>query len=114
MIEQRQKLTDSSNSEEALFILRELSSDPHLTQRRLAQKIDISLGKTNYLIRELAKKGLVKIKRFSHNDHKLKRISYILTPQGLKEKTELTLHFLKRKRQEYEELKREYKDLEEK
>ena len=77
MIERSQRLTDSSNSEETLFILRELSSDPNLTQRKLAQKIDISLGKTNYLIRELAKKGLVKIKRFSHNDHKLKRISYI-------------------------------------
>ncbi|MCL0030408.1 hypothetical protein M1M93_01765 [Thermodesulfovibrionales bacterium] len=41
----------------------------------------------------------------------LKRISYILTPQGLKEKTELTRHFLKRKQQEYEELKRECEDL---
>ena len=111
MIEQSQRLTDSSNSEEALLILREISSDPHLTQRKLAQKIGISLGKTNYLIKELAKKGLVKIKRFSHNEHKLKRISYILTPQGLKEKTELTRHFLKRKQQEYEELKRECEDL---
>ena len=97
MIEQRQKLTDNSNSEEALFILRELSSDPHLTQRKLAQKIDISLGKTNYLIKELAKKGLVKIKRFSHNDNKLKRISYILTPQGLKEKNRAYPVFLKEK-----------------
>jgi len=105
MVEQPQKPQDNSNSEDALFILKELSSNPQLTQRDLSQKIGISLGKTNYLIRELAKKGLLKIINFSHKDHKLKRISYILTPQGFKEKADLTLHFLKRKQEEYESLR---------
>ncbi|MBU1871417.1 MAG: MarR family EPS-associated transcriptional regulator, partial [Candidatus Omnitrophica bacterium] len=108
MIEQPQKPQDNSNSEDALFILKELSSNSQLTQRDLSQKIGISLGKTNYIIRELAKKGLLKIINFSHKDQKLKRISYILTPQGLKEKIDLTLHFLQAKQQEYEDLKREW------
>ena len=92
------------------FILKELSINPQLTQRDIAQKIGISLGKTNYLIKELAKKGLVKIKNLSSKDHKLKRITYILTPKGFKEKSELTLHFLKRKQQEYESLRQEWKN----
>jgi len=108
MIEQTQKPKDTSKSEEALFILKKLVSNPELTQRELAKEIGISLGKTNYLVRELAKKGLVKIGNFSKKDHKLKRISYMLTSQGLREKTELTLYFLKRKQKEYENLKREW------
>ena len=111
MVEQSQNPPLNSNSEDALGLLRELSSNGQLSQRDLAKKIGISLGKTNYLIRELTKKGLIKIKNFSHKDHKLRRISYILTPQGIKEKTELTLHFLKRKQQEYEVLKREWDKL---
>lgn len=97
--------------EDILNILRILSSNNNLTQRDLSSHLGFSLGKTNYLIKELAKKGLVKIKNFSHKDHKLRRISYILTPRGLKEKTELTLHFLQRKQQEYERLKKELETL---
>ncbi|MFH1678188.1 MAG: MarR family EPS-associated transcriptional regulator [Candidatus Omnitrophota bacterium] len=112
MIEQSQEAKNNFNSEEAFLILRELYLDPQLTQRDLAQKIGISLGKTNYLIKELGQKGLVKIKNFSHKEQKLKRISYILTPKGLKEKAGLTLHFLQRKQQEYESLRREWENLE--
>ena len=97
--------------EDILNILRILSSNDSLTQRDLSNHLGISLGKTNYLIKELAKKGLVKIKNFSHKNHKLKRISYILTHKGFKEKTELTLHFLKRKEEEYNKLRREWETL---
>ena len=62
--------------EDILNILRILSSNDNTTQRDLSTHLGISLGKTNYLIKELAKKGLVKIKNFSHKDHKLNRISY--------------------------------------
>jgi len=107
------QILNSNCSEESLLILTEISSDSQLTQREIAQKIGISLGKTNYLIRELTRKDLVKIKNFPYKNHKLSRISYVLTPKGLKEKAELTLHFLKRKQQEYESLKREWEHLEE-
>ena len=110
MNEQIRKQKNNSNTEDSLSILKELASDSRLTQRDLAKKIGISLGKTNYLIKELAKKGLVKIRNFSHKDDKLNRIAYILTPKGLKEKTELTLHFLQRKQEEYEALRREWEN----
>ena len=97
--------------EDIFNILRILSSKDSPTQRDLSNHLGFSLGKTNYLIRELAKKGLVKIKNFSHKDHKLSRISYNLTSKGLRQKTELTLLFLKKKEQEYENLRREWEDL---
>ena len=94
--------------EDIFNILRILSSNDNLTQRDLSSHLGFSLGKTNYLIKELAKKGLVKIINFPHRDHKLKRISYNLTPEGWKQKAELTLHFLKRKQKEYESLRKEW------
>ncbi|MFH1338481.1 MAG: MarR family EPS-associated transcriptional regulator [Candidatus Omnitrophota bacterium] len=98
--------------EDIFNILRILSSNVNLTQRDLSSHLGFSLGKTNYLIQELAKKGLVKIINFPHRDHKLKRISYNLTPEGWKQKAELTLHFLKRKQEEYEKLRKEWEGLE--
>jgi EPS-associated MarR family transcriptional regulator len=94
--------------EDIFRVLRILSSHSYLTQRDLSAYLGFSLGKTNYLIKELTQKGLVKIKNFSKKNHKLNHISYILTPKGLKQKTILTLHFLKRKQQEYEDLRREW------
>jgi EPS-associated MarR family transcriptional regulator len=112
VIEHNQKPKTKLDNEEVLSILKELSLDSRLTQRHLAQKIGISLGKTNYLIKELAKKGLVKIRNFSKKNHKFNRISYILTHKGLKEKLELTLYFLERKQKEYDNLRREWENLE--
>lgn len=101
-------MNEHTLKEDILNILRILSSNDSPTQRDLSSHLGFSLGKTNYLIKELAKKGFVKIKIFSHKDHKLKRISYILTSKGFQEKTGLTLHFLQRKQQEYESLRREW------
>ena len=95
-------------AEDIFNILRILSSNNSPTQRDLSQNLGFSLGKTNYLIKELSKKGLVKMRSFSKGGNKLKRIYYILTPKGLKEKTELTSLFLKRKQEEYENLRREW------
>ena len=97
--------------EDILNILRILSLSDSLTQRDLSNHLGFSLGKTNYLIRELTKKGLVKIKNFSHKDHKLSRISYNLTSKGLRQKAVFTLHFLRKKEKEYENLRREWENL---
>ena len=45
-------------------ILRVLKNNPNYTQRQIAKKLDISLGKLNYLVRSLADKGLIKINNF--------------------------------------------------
>jgi predicted transcriptional regulator len=46
------------------LIFKLLENDPNLTQRQMAEQIGISLGKFNYCLNELVKKGLVKINRF--------------------------------------------------
>lgn len=94
--------------EESLYILREVGENPSLNQRLLAEKLNISLGKTNYLLRELIKKGIIKIGGFSKTHDKKRRLQYLLTPKGVEEKIALTYHFLKAKEKEYRRLKEEY------
>ena len=89
-----------------LNILRKLQQKPNSSQRALAKKLGLSLGKLNYCLQALKKKGLIKISNFQKNPNKFNYI-YILTPRGFNEKTKLTINFMKRKMQEYEELKKE-------
>ncbi len=89
-----------------LEILRRIQKKPDSTQRQLAKGLGFSLGKLNYCLRELKKKGLVKAKNFKKNTNKLNYL-YILTPKGISHKTNLTLNFMKRKMKEYDELKKE-------
>lgn len=66
----------------------------------------MSLGKLNYCLNSLKKKGLIKIKNFKNNPNKMK-YAYIITPKGITLKTKLTINFMKRKMSEYDELKKE-------
>ncbi len=99
---------NGKESEEAFTLLSELHKNPSLTQRQISSKLDISLGKTNYLLKELTKKGIIKTYKFSKKSGKIKRIGYILTPKGIKARAKLTYHFLKRKEVEYNRLKEEW------
>ncbi len=94
--------------EEALSVIKEIETNPATTQRAVSKKLGISLGKTNYLLKELIAKGLVKGESFSANPGKLKKISYLLTSKGFEEKLRLTQHFLKKKEAEYRFLKEEW------
>ena len=85
-------------------LLNLLVDEPQLRQLDIAKKMGISVGKVNYCIAELAKKGLIKVKRFKSAKNKLP-YSYMLTPQGIEEKGRITVRFLKRKLSEYEEIK---------
>ena len=95
-----------NNKQEHLEILRKIKKKPESSQRELAKELGFSLGKLNYCLKELKNKGLVKIKNFKKNPKKLNYI-YILTPEGISEKTKLTVAFMKRKMKEYDELKKE-------
>ncbi|MDD5680787.1 MAG: MarR family EPS-associated transcriptional regulator [Candidatus Omnitrophica bacterium] len=98
----------SIKEEQTLNLIREVEGNPALNQRVLSQKLNVSLGKTNYLLRELAKKGMIKISNFSKNPKKAKKIKYILTSKGLQQKVKLTYQFLQVKEAEYKRLKDEY------
>ena len=93
--------------EEVLHLIKEIDESPAITQRDLSAKLGISLGKTNYLLKELILKGIVRIQSFSTHDKKLKKISYILTAKGLSEQLRLTYYYLKLKEKEYFKLKEE-------
>jgi len=91
-------------------LLKLLSSESNLSQREMAKRMGISLGKTNYVLTELANKGIIKIKRFKSAINKIP-YTYMLTPEGLEEKARITLAFLKRKLCEYEEIKRQIEEI---
>tara|TARA_B100000497_G_C7656840_1_gene395394 strand:+ start:995 stop:1324 length:330 start_codon:yes stop_codon:yes gene_type:complete len=92
-------------SQDLFNILRKINRD-NQSQRKLASELGFSLGKLNYCLRQLRLKGLVKLDNFSKNPNKLS-YAYVLTPRGIAEKTKLTLSFMKRKIEEYEELRKE-------
>ena len=96
--------------EEVLDIFQNIEKNPEITQRELSSSLGISLGKVNFLLKALIEKGIVKTKRFKNSRHKLAYL-YILTPQGLKAKAELTRGFLKRKIEEYNRLEGEINHL---
>ena len=95
-------------TEDILNILRKISKYPNFSQRKIASDLNLSLGKINYCIKELNKKGLIKIKNFKKSKNKSKYI-YILTPKGIAFKTKITINFMKRKMKEYDELSKEIK-----
>lgn len=86
--------------------LRELAKDGTLSQRELSKKMGLSLGRVNYLVNQLLKKGYIKAKRFKNSKHKIAYM-YYLTPKGMSEKVTQTYNFLQRKTEEYEKLKQE-------
>ena len=93
-------------------LLKLLETNPNLTQRQMAEEMGLSLGKFNYCLKELVKKGVVKVERFKSSDNKAGYM-YLLTPSGLEVKARVTASFLRRKMQEYEEIKQEIEALKE-
>ena len=93
-----------------LELLKLLQQQPQMSQRDLAQAMGVSLGKANYCLKALMEKGFVKLARFRANPDK-RQYAYLLTAAGLKEKTRITLAFLRRKVLEYETLAKEIQQL---
>ncbi len=91
-------------------VLSLLEQNPDMSQRDLAKALGVSLGGVNYSLKALMDRGMVKVQNFSKSERKL-AYAYVLTPQGLAEKTKLTARFLKRKMEEYEALKSEIDSL---
>jgi EPS-associated MarR family transcriptional regulator len=87
-----------------LELLRLLEKHSDYSQRQLASALGVSLGKTHYLLRALVAKGWVKAQNFRRNDQKLGYL-YVLTPQGVRHRFQLTQAFLIRKEEEYQLLK---------
>ena len=103
------KKKNTKVKEDNFEVLRKLYKNPSSSQRDLAKDLGFSLGKLHYCLNALKDKGLVKIVNFSKNKDKINNIRYVLTPNGISERTKLTINFMKRKMREYGELKQELK-----
>lgn len=100
----------SANDEIQLRVLRLLEANPQMTQREMAEALGVSLGKTNFCIKALFERGLIKLHNFQSSRHKL-AYSYLLTPSGIAEKSTIAARFLKLKMAEYEQLRGEIASL---
>ena len=92
--------------------LRELEKDSTLSQRDLSKKVGLSVGRVNYIINALLKKGFIKAERFKNSKNKIGYM-YILTPKGISERIAQTQTFLQKKNEEYIRLKQEIETLRE-
>ena len=87
-------------------LLKILKDNPKITQRQLSKELGLSLGKTNYVLHALIDKGLMKLSNFKRSDNKVGYL-YLLTPEGVEEKSILAKNFLERKSDQYNRLKKE-------
>ena len=97
-------------TETHLKILKLIESNPHISQRQLAQELGVSVGKINYCVQALITKGLLKAGNFKRSSNKMSYL-YLLTPAGIDEKTRLTASFLKCKIAEHEIITQEIEQL---
>lgn len=91
-------------------LLKTLADEPNLSQRDLAKRLGVSLGKVNFCLNALIAKGCLKADNFRNSDNKL-AYAYLLTPRGVEQKANLTIEFLQIKVGEYERLRVEIAEL---
>ena len=102
---------DERKQEVHFRVMRLLEDDPSISTRDIARKVGISNGAAYYCVTALVEKGFVKLKKFTISKSKANYI-YELTPRGIRAKAALTLQFLERKRNEYQQLRAEIGRLE--
>jgi EPS-associated MarR family transcriptional regulator len=91
-------------------ILRLLEARPAISQRQLSKELGVSLGKTNYCLQALLRKGWIKADNFKNSRNKI-AYAYLLTPEGIERKATIAVRFLRRKTAEFEAIKREIEQL---
>jgi EPS-associated MarR family transcriptional regulator len=101
---------DLMPTETHLKILKQIASNPHISQRQLAEELGVSVGKVNYCVKALIDKGWVKAGNFQRSSNKWSYL-YLLTPKGIEEKARLTASFLQRKIAEHEQITKEIEQL---
>ncbi|MFB3785594.1 MAG: winged helix-turn-helix transcriptional regulator [bacterium] len=72
-----------------LNLLAAIEDKPNTTQKDLATRLGVAVGVVNSYLKRVIYKGYVKTKSLQR-----RRLRYLLTPSGIKEKTRLTYEFL--------------------
>lgn len=102
---------DRRQQEIRFKVMRLLQKDPSMSTREIAQEVRISNGAAYYCVTALIEKGFVKLKNFSKSTNNTNYF-YELTPRGIQAKAAMTIKFLERKRDEYDQLRAEIGHLE--
>jgi DNA-binding MarR family transcriptional regulator len=74
-----------------VHILTEIERNPSFTQRSLASELGIALGLMNQYLKSCVTKGWIRASQISP-----RRITYFLTPEGFKEKSNMVTSYLAR------------------
>lgn len=91
-------------------LLHILENEAGLSQREIADRLGVSLGRVNYYLRSLFENGSIDITNFRTSDNKL-RYAYVVSPKGVAEKSVLTAGYLQRKLTEFARLKSQIEEL---
>ena len=81
-----------------------------MSQREIARELGVSLGGVNYALKALIEREFIKAGNFGRSKNKVAYM-YLLTPEGIAQKSMLAATFLRRKLEEYEALKQEINSL---
>lgn len=92
-------------SQRDLKILTEIAERQNITQRGLSRSLGIALGLTNLYLKRLVRKGYIKITTIPPN-----RLKYLLTPQGIAEKSRLTYEYVTLSLALYRETRQKLRD----
>ena len=92
-----------SITEDQLDLMHLVEKDTNASQRQIAQKTGLSIGKVNYCLKALIDIGFIKVDNFNKSTQKI-NYAYILTPKGMQEKAAITSQFIIKKKQEYDKL----------
>jgi hypothetical protein len=93
-------------SRRELTVLKAVEQDRHLTQRHLAARLGVALGLTNIYLKRLIRKGYIKCVNVQSN-----RLLYLITPQGIAEKSRLTYEFMDYSLHLYREVRQHLTDV---
>lgn len=98
-------------NESHLKALKILSENPALSQRAISRALGLSLGKVNYVVNELAERGLVRKLRGQDRERNGQCLRYVLTGPGRTKMESLGMELLKKKTEQYKVLKKEIETL---
>ena len=97
--EQTESVESASYRE--LRLLSEVQATPNASQRDLSRRARIALGLTNVLLRNLSQKGYIRITQAGW-----KRWIYAVTPSGFTRKVQLTVSYVHRVLDHYQQVRR--------
>ena len=86
-----QDTREETETKVLVHLLTEIERNPALTQRSMADELGIALGLMNQYLKKCASKGWIRVTQISP-----RRITYFLTPEGMREKTSMVRDYLSR------------------